>query len=142
MEHNHTQFAALTAPARPSATVTQLRCREMMRLDYEPVEHIFASKGEHEAEEMVCRVLEDIAYKLDALQCAKAAHSFDGIMKPARRIVTVGAQIGLTDVIEAAAHVTRCAEQGDGVALSATVARLERAFDVAVTQIWRYREGH
>ena len=55
--------------------------------------------------------------------------------------VTVGAQIGLTDVIEAAAHVARCAGQCDGVALSATVARLERAFDVAVTQVWRYREG-
>lgn len=140
MEHNHTQFAAMTVPARPSATVTHLRCRELMRLDPDPLDVIFAAKGAHDAEELVCRVLEDIAYKLDALQCAKRAHSFDGILRPARQIVTVGAQIGLTDVTEAADHVAICAHQSDGVALSATLARLERAFDSAVTQVWRFRD--
>lgn len=140
MEHNHTQFAVLNAPARPRASVTQLRCREMMRLDPEPVDIIFAAKGEQEAEEMVCRALEDIAYKLDALQCANRAHALEAIARPARQIVTVGAQIGLTDVTEAAEHVAYNALQEDGVALSATLARLERAFDVAVTQVWRFRD--
>ncbi|WP_458791514.1 hypothetical protein [Yoonia sp. MH D7] len=103
---------------------------------------IFAAKGAHEAEEMVCRALEDIAFKLDALQCAKRAHSFEAMARPARQITTVGAQIGLTDVIEAAKFVADSARQEDGVALSATLARLERAFDVAVTQVWRFRERH
>lgn len=142
MEHNHTQFAVMTAPARPTAPVTHLRCRELNRLDPDPVDHIFASKGEREAEEMICQVLENIAFKLDSLQCAKAAHSFEAIKKPARGIMNVGQQIGLTEVTEAAAHVSLCAEQQDGVALSATMARLERAFDVAVTQIWQFRDRH
>jgi hypothetical protein len=100
------------------------------------------SKGEREAEEMICQVLENIAFKLDSLQCAKAAHSFESIKKPARGIMNVGQQIGLIEVTEAAAHVSLCAEQRDGVALSATMARLERAFDIAVTQIWQFRDRH
>lgn len=62
---------------------------------------------------MICRVLEDIAYRLDALQVAKNAHAFDSVAKPARRIVHVAAQIGL----------------------------LERAFDLAVTEILQFRDN-
>lgn len=106
------------------------------------MDHIFAVKGQAEAEEMICRVLEDIAHRLYALQVAKYYHAFDQVAKPARRITQVAAQIGLTDVSRTAAHVATAARQADGVALSATLARLERGFDIAVTEIWTFRDRH
>lgn len=135
MEQTHIRFADKSAPIRPQVPVSVLQCRQTANLDPSPVDHIFAVKGQTEAEELICRVLEDIAHRLDALQLAKGDHAFDEIAKPARRITQVAAQIGLTDVSRTAAHVATAAKQADGVALSATLARLERGFDIAVTEI-------
>jgi hypothetical protein len=62
------------------------------------------------------------------------------MFKPARRIGLIATQIGLTEVSTAAGHVVECLEQLDGIALEATLARLERGFDVAVSEIWNYRD--
>ncbi|MCO4848324.1 MAG: hypothetical protein KC448_10180 [Yoonia sp.] len=140
MEQKHTQFADLSAHIRPQVPVSVLHCRQTAHLDPSPVDHIFAVKGQAEAEEMICRVLEDIAHRLDALQVAMVEHAFERIAKPARRITQVASQIGLTDVSRTASHVATAAQQADGVALSATMARLERGFDVAVTEIWTFRD--
>ena len=142
MEQKHTRFADKSAPIRPQVSVSVLHCRQTASLDPCPVDHIFAVKGRAEAEEMICRVLEDIAHRLYALQVAKDYHAFDQVAKPARRITQVAAQIGLTDVSRTAAHVATAARQADGVALSATLARLERGFDIAVTEIWTFRDRH
>jgi hypothetical protein len=106
------------------------------------VSFLAAAQVDSEAEEMICRVLEDIAHRLDALQVAKDHHAFDQVAKPARRITQVAAQIGLTDVSRTADHVATAARQADGVAFSATLARLERGFDIAVTEIWTFRDRH
>ncbi len=72
MEQTHTRFADKSAPIRPQVSVSVLHCRQTASLDPCPVDHIFAVKGQAEAEEMICRVLEDIAHRLYALQVAKA----------------------------------------------------------------------
>ena len=141
MEQKQTQIPANADHTFPVTTVAMLRCAAPDHIDGEPVAHIVASKGQPEAEEMICRVLEDIAYRLDALQVAKNAHAFDSVAKPARRIVHVAAQIGLLDVSKSAVGVADASQGRDGVALSATLARLERAFDLAVTEIWQFRDN-
>ena len=140
MEQKHTRFADKSAPIRPQVSVLVLHCRQTASLDPCPVDHIFAVKGQAEAEEMICRVLEDIAHRLYALKVDH--HAFDQVAKPACRITQVAAQIGLTDVSRTAAHVATAARQADGVALSATLVRLERGFDIAVTEIWTFRDRH
>lgn len=140
MEHKITQFSVLTDPARPMPSIAVLQCREPAPLDAAPVDYLVAQRGADAAEEMICRVLEDIALRLDAVQQAMAAQGFTSLSKQAIRIDHVAAQIGLTDVSLAAAGVAKTALQEDGVAICATVARLERCFDMAVTEIWRFRD--
>jgi len=140
MKYNHTHFSVIAAPARVKSPVTYLRCQAPAILDPVPIHNILAAKGEANGEAMICRILEDIAMRLDVLQSARHEHSFEEIGKPARRIMHVSSQIGLIDVTQSAAHVATAAQQKDGVALSATLARLERAFDVAVSEVWRYRD--
>lgn len=140
MEHNHTQFAALSAPLRAPHSVTYLRCKDLVVLDRDPIHKILIAKGEVMGEAIICRALEDIAYRLDALQDAVRAHVFDNVAKPAKRMAQVGAQLGLIDVVTSARHVATAAEQNDGVALSATMARMERAFDIAISEVWRYKD--
>ncbi len=101
---------------------------------------LFAERDTHEAEEIVCRMLEDIAMRLDMLQRALAVHDFPAMNRPALRIGVVADQIGLTEVSIAAGHVCACLAQQDGIALDATMARLERGFDMAVTEVWNFRD--
>lgn len=89
---------------------------------------------------MLCNILERIADLLDQLQQGLAADDYAGMGKPARRIRLVAGQIGLTDVAVAAGHIARMAARGDRHALAAVLGRLERAFDVAVTAVWEFRD--
>jgi hypothetical protein len=123
----------------PEADVIVLQCVDPQQFDPMPLDRLFAEKNVDEAEEVVCRVLEDIAMRLDMLQQGRDQSDFAVMFKPARRIGLVAVQIGLTEVSVAAEHVVKCLEQADGVALEATLARLERGFDVAVSEVWNYR---
>ncbi|MFQ1699356.1 hypothetical protein ACJ5NV_02060 [Loktanella agnita] len=120
--------------------VVLLRCTDQLHFDPTPLCRLFAEKDSVEAEEQLCRILEDIAMRLDMLQQNMSRCTFDRMLKPARRIGTIADQIGLTEVAISAGHVVACLKQADGIALAATMARLERAFDVAVSEVWNFRD--
>lgn len=120
--------------------VVVLCCTDLLHFDPSALNRLFDEKDPHEAEEVVCRVLEDIAMRLDLLQQGRAESNFAAMVTPARRIATIAGQIGLLEVAMAASHVTNCLDKADGVALEATLARLERGFDIAVSEVWRFRE--
>lgn len=126
--------------ANPEQDVVILRCSDQMHFDPAPLNRLFAVKDVAEAEEVICRVLEDIALRLDLMQTDMAKSAFAKLKKPAGRIAAVADQIGLKEVAMAANHVSTCLEQRDGVALEATMARLERGFDVAVAEVWNFRD--
>ena len=126
--------------AQANQDVVVLRCPDQLHFDPAPLNRLFAAKEAVEAEEVVCRILEDIAMRLDMLQGQMARSEFENMVKPAKRIKRVADQIGLTEVCVAANHVATCLGQRDGVALEATMARLERSFDVAVAEVWNFRE--
>lgn len=138
MENNipHIGLFPLADPA-----VIALRCPDLLHFDPAPLRRLFVEKDPAIAEDMICRILEDIARRLDALQQGLDDCDFQVMLKPARRIGLVADQIGLTEVSVAAYHVVTCLSQGDGVALAATLARLERGFDVAVSVVWNFRDS-
>lgn len=120
--------------------IVVLRCPDQLHFDPAPLKHLFQHKSALEAEEIICRLLEDIALRLDLMQSDLAGSQFAKLLKPATQISNVSDQIGLTEVSISAAHVATCLRQRDGVALEATMARLERAFDVAVSEVWNFRD--
>lgn len=126
-------------PARSTAAIAVLRCRDEFNMDPAPLKTLFAALPDHEAEDIVCRALEDIAARLTALQNARTAGDFTQVATPSKRIAAVADQIGLTEVSLVAEHAGRAADMACGVALGATMARLERTFDAAVCQIWDFR---
>ncbi len=101
-----------------------------------PLSTIYAEMGPDVAEDTICRVLEDIARRLNDLQDQRRACQFEDLVRPALRLAAVARQIGLTEVSLAANHVSTSAEQGDPIALEATLQRLERGFDAAICKIW------
>lgn len=126
------------APHRPAA-IAVLRCSDRFDMDPTPLTGIFAEMPKHLAEDMVCRALEDIAHRLDRLQALRTDGAYGDVAAPARRIASIAGQIGLTTVTTAAEHVACASQLHSGVALGATLARLERAFDLAVSHVWDFR---
>lgn len=136
MKHECSSEADLV-PLAPVVTV--LECPSRLSLDTYPLEELFAQKGELGAENTVCRVLEDISRRLDELQGPRQRAAFAELVSPAKRIGAIADQIGLKEISLAARHVATSAHQLDGIAMEATMTRLERAFDVAISQVWNFR---
>ena len=124
---------------RHSPGIVMLQCPDRVHFDPEPLRRLFSEKELHLAEEVVCRMLEDIALRLDLLQSGLAAADFAHLQKPVKRIALVARELGLVEVAIAAEHVGTCLARADGVAVEAVIARLERGFDVAVSDIWSLR---
>ena len=122
------------------STVTVLQCIHNPALDPGPLVEIYKDLGDKVAEETICRALEDLAIRLSRLQELRAAAGFDNLARLAQRMAAVAEGIGLTEVATAARHVANCARQKDGVALEATICRLERGFDLAISQVWEFRD--
>lgn len=136
-----TYFTPIVPPiVRSHTDVITLRCPELLHFDPGPLHRLVQDKDHVEVEELICRILEDIAQQLHELQLTLEACDFAAMPKPARRVLLVAEQVGLTEVAIAAQHVLTCVDQEDGVALQATLARLERGFDVAVAEVWNFRE--
>ena len=135
---NITQFPRAARIESPDVVV--VNCPLQLAFDPAPLLHLFNQKELHIAEEVVCRMLEDIALRLDMLQRGLGARDFSKMDKPAKRVGLIAKQLGLIEVAMTADHVRTCLTQVDGVAIEATMARLERGFDVAVSEIWNFRE--
>ena len=105
-------------------------------VDLQTISQQFEGLSSAEAEERLCRILEALALWLQDTVDAHGAGQFAAMAEPARRIASAADQIGLCEVVRAAGHVMICLHQNDRVALAAVVARLERAFDIAVTSVW------
>lgn len=129
-----------TADISTSVDVVVLPCHNQIHFDPGPLVRLFAERGPDQAEDVVCRMLEDVAQRLDMLQHGLAALDFANMRKPAQRIGVVADQIGLSEVSISARHVGTCLLQNDSVALEATMARLERGFDIAVSEVWSFRD--
>ena len=121
-------------------TVTVLQCNHNPSLDPGPLSEIYKDLGDKAAEETICRALEDLAIRLNRLQDIRAVAGFDELSRQSNRMAAVALGIGLTEVSTAARHVAVCATQKDGVALEATLCRLERGFDLAISQVWDFRD--
>lgn len=126
------------APVQPSRVVV-LRCVDRFNIDPAPVQALFASHLDHAAEATIRRALEDIAARLDRLQLARSKGAYDQMSDSVRRIVGVAGGLGLVDLQRIAGSVADAAASGCGVGVSATLARLERCFDQAVTDVWQVR---
>lgn len=137
MKHDTQLFAVPPAP-KPT-TLSVLSFQAERQIDPVPYQTLMAEKGVDETEELICRVLEDIALRLDILQLVVADHQFEEIAKQTRRIQQVALGIGLTSVQSIAKGAALAAVQQDGVAVHAIVGRLERSFDAAVSEIWEHR---
>lgn len=115
---------------------TRLRPDEPVRLDRTLISALYASAGESQAEEIICRAMEELAVRLAQMERAYAAGQQALLGKGARSLVAIADQVGMTGLAHVARDVALCAERGDATALGATLARLMRISDRSLTAVW------
>ncbi|MFK7940547.1 MAG: hypothetical protein AB8B82_14290 [Roseovarius sp.] len=116
--------------------VTLLTHREMLSLDAARLEELVAQLGEHAAEDVVCRALEELAARLSHTERCYREGRFDDMRKSARSLVAIAEQVGMQKLADVALDVTHCIDGADGIALSATLARLLRIGEGSLSEVW------
>ncbi|RYH01545.1 hypothetical protein EU805_12840 [Salipiger sp. IMCC34102] len=121
------------------SAVTVLQCAVDARCDPSCLSRIYETLGDEKGEQAICRTLGKLAVHLSAIQSLRDVGAGKEIATQAGSMSALAREIGLLEVSEAADHVRTCAEQNEDIALEATLARLERGFDVAVGLVWDLR---
>lgn len=109
---------------------------ERVWLDQEILEGMFADLGKLKAEDVVFRAVEELSLRLSTVENAYYEGNSDRILKAAKSIVGVAEQVGMTMLARVARDVVICGQEGDRIALAATLSRLMRIGDSSLAAIW------
>ncbi|MCA0941521.1 hypothetical protein LCM08_16025 [Salipiger pacificus] len=124
------------AGARAVTQIAVLAPFEKAGLDPQPLEEIFARLGPSDAENALCRAMEELAYRLGELDRVHAQGRWQEASRHARELGGIAKCLGMCSVARISEDVLTCLDDGDLVALAATVARLGRVGERSLYAIW------
>ncbi|MEM9350825.1 MAG: hypothetical protein AAGA47_11220 [Pseudomonadota bacterium] len=114
---------------------------EVVRVDETAISALRAQMGEAGAEGVMNRALEEIANRLTLIERCHFEGEREALWKAAKGLIGISEQIGLISVAGASRGVADCALGRDRVALNATMGRLIRLGDRALTAVWSASES-
>ncbi len=116
--------------------MTLLKQDETVRLDADRLEALYLQLGESNAEDVVCRALEELAARLSHSERCHREERLEDMRKSTRSLIAIADQIGMQLLARVAGDVTGCIDHGDRNALAATFARLLRIGERSLCEIW------
>ncbi len=109
---------------------------EPVRVDPDRLAELWDKLGAHEAEDVVCRAMEELAVRLSFTERQFRHGKYAEMRKSARALMAISDRIGMTLLSRVAGDVIACADKDDEIALSAVLARLIRTGERSLTAIW------
>lgn len=116
--------------------VTLLKQQEQVRLDAHRLATLYLQLGETNAEDVVCRALEELAARLTHAEWLYREGRLTDLRKCARSLIAIADQIGMFHLARVAGDVTGCIDASDTHAVAATFARLLRIGERSLCEIW------
>ena len=104
--------------------VTKIVPREAANVDQDRLSALYLQLGQANAEDVVCRAMEELALRLSNCDRLYRDLALDELRKGVRSLIAIADQIGMSDVSAVAGHVTACIDNEDATALASTFARL------------------
>ena len=120
--------------------VMHIKPMENVSVDQDRLGALFSQLGEANAEDVVCRALEELAVRLSHCEGLYHAGDWSDLRKNARSLIAIAEQVGMLALSDVAKDVTRCIDCADTVAVAATVSRLIRVGERSLTAIWEMHE--
>ena len=105
-------------------------------LDNDRLNDLYTQLGQHAAEDVVCRALEEMAARLSHIDKSYRAGDWDDLRKNARGLGAIAEQLGIMILSKVARDVKTCVDIGDPVATAATISRLMRVGESSLTEVW------
>lgn len=108
------------------AKALRLAVGEPVRIDTGRLDDIMRELGEAAAQSLISRAAEQLGVDMDSLAAAMRDGDLRQVSLAADRLSREAWQIGLTTLSAVAVHAADCARGGDGPAVAAVLARLDR----------------
>ncbi len=116
--------------------ITTLLQTEHVRLDPERLSTLYHQMGETNAEDVVCRAVEELAVRMARCETLWRTGNWLGLRKDVRSLVAIADQIGMTRLSHVALDVTTAIDNNDAVGAAATLTRLLRVGERSLTAVW------
>ncbi len=116
--------------------VLQIKPVENVNVDQDRLGALYSQLGEAGAEDVVCRALEELALRLSHCEALFRESCWSDLRKNTRSLIAIADQIGMLALSHVAGDVTRCIDQGNMVAIAATLSRLIRVGERSLTAVW------
>lgn len=109
---------------------------ETVRLETERLNTFYRQMGEDNAEDVICRAVEELAVRLSHCERMYRQKNLTALRKSARSLIAIAEQVGMMTLATVAGDVTGCIDDKNPVALAATLCRLVRIGEGSVTAVW------
>ena len=116
--------------------ITQLKPVETVQVDPAQLETLYRDLGTRNAEDVVCRAMEELALRLNQCERLYRRGQMGELHQGARSLCAIADQIGMARLAHVAKDVVCCIEVEDTVALAACMARLVRAGEGSLMAVW------
>ena len=114
-------------------TISILHPRDTAYFDEDTLNSLSRDLGQSVAENILCRALEDIAVRFVQIRDDYGTGNHQGLRKSVRAVLPIASQIGLPGLVHIGRDVLICIDQGDPVALAATLCRFLRWGETAMS---------
>ncbi|MFD1342680.1 hypothetical protein [Litorisediminicola beolgyonensis] len=119
-----------------TTALTISACKEQVRLDHDRLNLLYADVGLREAEDMLCRAMEELALRLGQAERLWRGGELQELRRCVRALGAIAGQIGLDGIVAVARDVGACVDRQDSVALAAVLARLLRLGEASLSELW------
>lgn len=119
-----------------SDQVAVLSRDETVRMDPVRLTELCEQLGQSEAEDLVCRAMEELAVRLSFAERQYRQGKLKEMRQSALALAAIAERIGMDSLARVAGDVIACLDAGDGIATSAVVARLVRIGEGSLSAIW------
>lgn len=109
---------------------------ETIRLDPDRLGGLYRQLGNANAEDVVCRAIEELAVRLAHCERLWRQHDYTGLRKCTRSLIAIADQIGMVALVRVADNVTETIDLADTAAVGATLFRLLRIGERSLTAVW------
>ncbi|GGW26526.1 hypothetical protein GCM10011452_13460 [Gemmobacter lanyuensis] len=103
-----------------------MRPKDQLRQNAEPVAALYRDLGTAQAEQIIMRVLGELALTMSGLAAQVRAHEMQDLARPLRRLQRMSDQLGLISLAQVAGDLRLCLDRRDDTAFAAIWARLLR----------------
>lgn len=113
---------------------------EPVQLDPDRLSDLYKDLGQHGAEDVVCRAIEELAVRLTHCERVWRHNDMPNLRKSARSLIAISEQVGMMGMANIARHVTETIDAEDHPAIAATLFRLIRVGERSLTAIWEQND--